>query len=164
MQQQIQKLNVKFNHFLRKNFPEIQRYDFEEIRKDIDEFIEVVENQNQLRADMSRAFCESIFSDSKINIMPLNILTFIGSLYLFHYNPGYYTIVNTRDPKLAPLLLLCDIIVHYIPLVVVYKVYNTTTINYPLCIAIILTYLLIFHSQLYNIYFNYERFISKYHS
>lgn len=104
------------------------------------------------------------FINSKINIIPLNILTFIGSLYLFHYNPGYYTIVNTRDPKLAPLLLLCDIIVHYIPLVVVYKVYNTTTINYPLCIAIILTYLLIFHSQLYNIYFNYERFLSKYHS
>jgi hypothetical protein len=101
--------------------------------------------------------------NSKVNIIPLNILTFIGSLYLFHYNPGYYTIVKNRDPKLTPLLLLCDIIVHYLPLVVVYKVYNTTAINYPLCIAILFTYVLIFHSQLYNIYFNYERFLSKYH-
>jgi hypothetical protein len=105
-----------------------------------------------------------LFINSKVNIIPLNILIFFGSILLFHYYPNYYEIVNTRAPKLAPLLLLCDIIVHYIPLVVVYKVYNTTTINYPLCIAIILTYLLIFHSQLYNIYFNYERFISKYHS
>jgi hypothetical protein len=105
-----------------------------------------------------------LFINSKVNIIPLNILTFIGSLYLFHYYPNYYEIVNTRDPKLAPLLLLYDIIVHYLPLVVVYKVYNTTAINYPLCIAILLTYLLIFHSQLYNIYFDYERFLSKYHS
>ena len=101
-----------------------------------------------------------LFVNSKVNIIPLNILTFIGSLYLLNY----YEIVNTRDPTLAPLLLLYDIIVHYIPLVVVYKVYNTTAINYPLCIAILLTYLLIFHSQLYNIYFDYERFISQYHS
>ena len=105
-----------------------------------------------------------LFLNSKINIIPLNILTYIGSIYLFHYNPGYYEIVKIRDPTLTPLLLLCDIIVHYLPLVVVYKVYNTTTINYPLCIAILLTYLLIFHSQLYNIYFDYERFLSKYHS
>jgi hypothetical protein len=102
--------------------------------------------------------------NSKINIIPLNIFTFIGSIYLFHYYPNYYEIVKIRDPKLAPLLLLYDIIVHYLPLVVVYKVYNTTAINYPLCIAILLTYLLIFHSQLYNIYFDYERFLSKYHS
>ena len=102
--------------------------------------------------------------NSKINIIPLNILTYLGSLYLFHYNPGYYTIVKTRDPTLTPLLLLYDIIVHYLPLAVVYKVYNTTAINYSLSIAILLTYLLIFHSQLYNIYFNYERFLSRYHS
>ena len=102
-----------------------------------------------------------LFFNSKINIIPLNILTYLGSLYLFHYNPGYYTIVKTRDPKLTPLLLLYDIIVHYLPLVVVYKVYNTTTISYPLCIVILLTYLLIFHSQLYSIYFDYARFFSK---
>lgn len=105
-----------------------------------------------------------LFINSKVNIIPLNILTYLGSLYLFHYNPGYYTIVKTRDPKLTPLLLLYDIIVHYLPLVVVCKVYNRTTINYPLCITILFTYLLIFHSQLYNIYFDYERFLSKYHS
>ena len=104
------------------------------------------------------------FINSKINIIPLNILTYLGSLYLFHYNPGYYTIVKTRDPTLTQLLLLYDIIIHYLPLAVVYKVYNTTAINYPLSIAILLTYLLIFHSQLYNIYFNYERFLCKYHS
>jgi len=90
--------------------------------------------------------------NSKINIIPLNILTYLRSLYLFHYNLGYYTIVKTRDPTLTLLLLLYDIIVHYLPLVVVYKVYYTTAINYPLSIAILLTYLLIFHSQLYNIY------------
>ena len=96
--------------------------------------------------------------NSKINIIPLNILTYLGSLYLFHYNPGYYEVVKIRDPTLTPLLFLYDIIGHYLPLVVVYKVYNTTTISYPLCIVILLTYLLIFHSQLYNIYFDYERF------
>ena len=101
------------------------------------------------------------FINSKINIIPINILTYIGSLYLFHYKPGYYEVVKIRDPTLTPLLLLYDIIVHYLPLVVVYKVYNTTAINYPLCIAILLTYLLIFHSKLYRIYFDYERFFTK---
>ncbi len=122
MQQQIQKLNVKFNHFLRKNFPEIQRYDFEEIRKDIDEFIEVVENQNQLRADMSRAFCESIFSDSKINIMHViakfgtieqvnKIVDIAGvaavnTLDANRFTPLHYASINSRDDIVSTLINL----------------------------------------------------------
>ena len=108
-----------------------------------------------------------LFINSKINILPLNLLTYVGSVYLFHYNPGYYEVVRVRDPTLTPLLFLYDVTVHYIPLivalVVAYKVCNTKS-HYPLCILILLTYLLLFHSELHHIYFVYERFFVKEYS
>lgn len=98
-----------------------------------------------------------LFLNSSINILPLNILVFFGSILLFHYYPGYYKIVMVKNRKIMPLLILYDIIFHYIPLLVTYN--NKTTTKYPLCIILLFTYLLIFHSQLDNIYFDYNRFL-----
>ena len=97
-----------------------------------------------------------IFLNSSSNIIPLNILTFLGSILLFHYYPNYYDIVNSREPKLTPLLASIDFILHYLPLIYIYmfKVFNKTEINYPLCFIIILSYLLLFHSEIRGIYFN----------
>lgn len=100
-----------------------------------------------------------LFLNSSINILPLNILVFFGSILLFHYYPGYYKIVMVKNHKIMPLLILYDIIFHYIPLLVTYNINKTTTTNYPLCIILLFTYLLIFHSQLDNIYFDYNRFL-----
>ena len=103
-----------------------------------------------------------IFLNSGSNIIPINILILLGSFFLFHYYPGYYDIVQTKAPKFAPLLTGYDFIVHYIPLIyiIVYKVYNKTETNYPLCIIILASYILLFHSEIHNIYFNYNQYLS----
>ena len=91
--------------------------------------------------------------DANINIIPLNIITYIGSIILFHEKPGYYTIVKDKNPKLALSVFLYDVIVHYIPLIFVFIIYKTTTTNYLLCFAILLLYLIFFHKDLQHIYF-----------
>ena len=103
-----------------------------------------------------------IFLKSSSNIIPINILVLLGSIVLFHYYPGYYHIVKSKAPKFRPLLTGYDIIVHYIPLIyiIVYKVYNRTETNYLLCIIILASYILLFHSEIHNIYFNYQQFLS----
>lgn len=103
-----------------------------------------------------------VFTNSSSNIIPLNILTFIGSLYLFHYKPGYYDIVNSREPKLTPFLASIDFILHYLPLIYIYlfKVYNKTEINYPLCITIIVSYVILFHSDIIRIYYDIDQYFS----
>ena len=103
-----------------------------------------------------------IFLKSGSNIIPLNIIVLLGSIFLFHYYPGYYRVVNAKAPKLTPLLAVFDFILHYSPLIyiIVYKVYNRTEINYTLCFAILTLYILLFHSELHNIYFNYNRYLS----
>ena len=97
-----------------------------------------------------------IFLNSSSNIIPLNILTFLGSILLFHYYPNYYDIVNSREPKLTPLLASIDFILHYLPLIYIYmfKVVNKTEINYRLCLAIIVSYVFLFHSDIIGIYYN----------
>jgi hypothetical protein len=97
-----------------------------------------------------------IFANSKTNIIPLNILTFFGSILLFHYYPNYYDIVHSKDTKLTPFLAYIDFILHYLPLIYIYmfKVFNKSEINYPLCLIIVLSYLLLFHSNIRGIYFN----------
>jgi hypothetical protein len=100
-----------------------------------------------------------LFLNNGINILPLNILVFFGSIFLFHFYPGYYKIVKVRDHKVMPLLIIYDIIFHYIPLLVAYKINKTTTTNYPLSVMLLFLYLIIFHSQLCNIYFKYNRFL-----
>ena len=99
--------------------------------------------------------------DANINIIPLNIITYIGSIILFHAKPGYYTIVKDKTPKLALSLFLYDVTVHYIPLIFVFIIYKTTTTNYLLCFAILLLYLIFFHKDLQHIYFDYERFFTN---
>lgn len=103
-----------------------------------------------------------LFLNSRSNIIPLNILVFIGSIVLFHYYPNYYDIVKIKAPKLTPLLVGFDFILHYIPLIyiLIYKVYNKTEINYPLCITILGLYLLVFHSDIKKIYFNSNQYFS----
>jgi len=103
-----------------------------------------------------------IFANSSSNIIPLNILTLFGSILLFHYYPNYYDIVNSRDPKVTPFLALIDFILHYLPLLYIYmfKVFNKTEINYPLCLTIILSYLLLFHSEIRGIYFDFNQYFS----
>jgi len=115
--------------------------------------------QNQIKSFSFVVFVTTfalIFLNSSSNIIPLNILTFLGSILLFHYYPNYYDIVISREPKLTPLLASIDFIHHYLPLIYIYmfKVFNTTEINYPLCLIIILSYLLLFHSEIRGIYFN----------
>jgi hypothetical protein len=103
-----------------------------------------------------------ILLKSGSNIIPLNIIILIGSIFLYHYYPGYYRVVNAKAPKLTPLLIVYDFILHYSPLIyiIIYKVYNNTYINYTLCFAIPALYILLFHSEIHNIYFKYNRFLS----
>ncbi len=98
--------------------------------------------------------------DANINIIPLNIITYIGSIILFHEKPGYYTIVKDKNPKLELSIFLYDVTVHYIPLIYVFIVYKTSTTHYPLCFVILLLYLIFFHKDLQHIYFDYERFLT----
>ena len=125
--------------------------------------------QNQIKSFSFIVFVITfalIFLNSSYNIIPLNIITFIGSLYLFHYKPGYYDIVNSRDPKLTPFLALVDFILHYIPLIVIImlKVFNKTESNYTLCFTILASYILLFHAEISDIYFNYNQYFSRTHN
>jgi hypothetical protein len=115
--------------------------------------------QNQIKSFSFVVFVTTfalLFLNSSSNIIPLNILTFLGSILLFHYYPNYYDIVNSREPKLTPFLASIDFILHYLPLIYIYmfKVFNKTEINYPLCLIIVMSYLLLFHSEIRGIYFN----------
>ncbi len=119
--------------------------------------------QNQIKSFSFVVFVTTfamIFVNSKINIIPLNILTFMGSILLFHYYPNYYDIVHSRDPKLTPLLASIDFILHYLPLLYIYmfKVFLTTEINYLLCLTILLSYILLFHSEITGIYFDLNQY------
>jgi hypothetical protein len=103
-----------------------------------------------------------IFANSSSNIIPLNILTLFGSILLFHYYPNYYDILQSREPKLTPFLASIDFITHYLPLIYIYlfKVFNKTEINYPLCLAIIVSYVLLFHSDIIGIYYDIDQYFS----
>lgn len=119
--------------------------------------------QNQIKSFSVIVFVTTfalVFLNSKSNIIPLNILILLGSILLFHYYPNYYDIVNSREPKFTRLLALFDFILHYLPLLYIYmsKVFLKTEINYPLCLAIILSYLLLFHSEIIGIYFNINQY------
>ena len=121
--------------------------------------------QNQIKSFSFIVFIITftlIFLHSQSNIIHLNILVFLGSIVLFHYYPNYYDIVKIKAPKLTPLLATFDFILHYIPLIyiLIYKEYNKTDINYPLCITILVSYLLLFHSEIRKIYFNVNQYFS----
>jgi hypothetical protein len=122
--------------------------------------------QNQIKSFSFIVFVITfglLFYNSSYNIIPLNIITFIGSLYLFHYKPGYYGIVTSRDPKLTPFLASVDFILHYIPLIYIlmFKIFNKTEINYTLCFTILASYILLFHAEISDIYFNYNQYFPR---
>jgi len=101
------------------------------------------------------------FSKSSINLLPLNILVFIGSIFLYHIYPNYYKIIREKYPKYKKLLLISDILIHYIPLLVGFNMIKTTTISYYISFIIMMMYFIIFNSQLYNIYLNFEKYLVK---
>ena len=105
-----------------------------------------------------------ISTDNRVNILPLNILVFCGSIILFHVYPKYYEILNNRDNSLTHCLGIYDFIIHYVPLIYVLSnhINNTTKTDYKLCSIIIVSYLVIFHKDIYSIYFQPENyFINK---
>jgi hypothetical protein len=103
-----------------------------------------------------------IFLNSDSNIFPINIAVLLGSIFLFHYYPGYYDIAQVKAPTLLPLFTGFDFILHYIPVIYIigYKVYENTKTNYLLCMTILISYILLFHSKIGNIYFEYDQYFS----
>ena len=87
-----------------------------------------------------------IYTKSQYNIIPLNIIVFLGSIVLYHIFPNYYKISKEKKKKFLQLIFF-DIILHYIPIIyIIYnKLYNKTVTNYLLCfiILIYLIYILI---------------------
>jgi len=102
-----------------------------------------------------------VLTKSSINLLPLNILVFIGSIFLYHIYPNYYKIIREKYPKYKKLLLISDILIHYIPLLVGFNMIKTTTISYYISFIIMMMYFIIFNSQLYNIYLNFEKYLVK---
>ena len=104
-----------------------------------------------------------IITKNKYNIIPLNIITLVGSIILFHFYPNYYKIVKSKDPRLIPLLAVFDFIVHYTPLIyiIAYKVFNKTKINYTLCAIIFILYFVLFHSDIQKTYLDYNDYFTK---
>jgi hypothetical protein len=102
-----------------------------------------------------------LFSKSNINILPLNILVFFGSVFLFHIYPNYYKIIKDKYPKYKILLVISDIIIHYIPLLVGYNMSKSTNVSYHISIIILFMYIIIFSSQLCDIYFNFEKLLNN---
>ena len=122
MQQQIEKLNAKVNHFLRKNYLEIKRNEIEEVKKDIDDFIEIVKTQNELRVDISRIFCETVFGENKAIIMhiiskfgeveQINKIVDVAGIAVINsydinlYTPLHYASINGREAIVLSLINL----------------------------------------------------------
>ena len=104
-----------------------------------------------------------IITKNKYNIIPLNIITLVGSIILFHFYPNYYKIVKSKDPRLTPLLAVFDFIIHYTPLIyiIAYKVFNKTKINYTLCAIIFILYFVLFHSDIQKTYLDYNDYFTK---
>jgi hypothetical protein len=90
------------------------------------------------------------------DILPLNIIIFIGSIIIYNIYPNLYYIVNKNNKKLTFYLLIYDIIGHWIPLFYVLNTHlnGTTKTNYILCFIIMILYVLIYNKDIYNIYFN----------
>ena len=119
---------------------------------------------NQLKTISNIVFAITfmlILSNNEYNIIPLNFIVLIGSLFLFHVYPNYYNIVKNHDKSIIPYLALLDIIVHYLPIVYIISknVQNTTKANYSLCLIIIFAYIAIFYKDIYSIYLRPEIYL-----
>ena len=51
-----------------------------------------------------------LFSKSNINILPLNILVFFGSVFLYHIYPNYYKIINQKYQKYKILVIIINLL------------------------------------------------------
>ena len=121
---------------------------------------------NQLKTISNIVFAITfmlILSNNEYNIIPLNFIVLIGSLFLFHVYPNYYNIVKNHDKSIIPYLALLDIIVHYLPIVYIISknIQNTTKTNYSLCLIIIFAYIAIFYKDIYSIYLRPEIYLKK---
>ena len=120
MQEQINKITQRANHFLRKNYIDLKRVEIEEVIADIDKFIEVVQTQNPLRSDVSKIYSETIFGEYKANILHI-IAKFgtveqltkiveiagIGIVNMFDINwfsPLHYSAINGREDMVQALI------------------------------------------------------------
>ena len=95
-----------------------------------------------------------IFSGVKTNIIPLNIFVFCCSIILYHIYPNYYNLLNNKNSKIIPFLIIYDFLIHYLPLIIILmsNIYYYKT-NYKLCFLIIFSYLIIFRNHIDDIYF-----------
>lgn len=104
-----------------------------------------------------------IYKKSPYNIIPLNIIVLLGSIILFHCYPNYYKIIKEKNKELTPLLIIFDIILHYMPLIYIinYKLYDKTETNYKLCLIILILYFILLNSEIFDIYFNYNQYFNN---
>ncbi len=97
-----------------------------------------------------------IFTSSRSNIVPLNIIVFCCSIILYHVYPNYYQVVNHENSNFTPFLVIYDFITHYLPLIYVLSanIHNSTNIDYKLCGLIIVSYFIVFRGEdFYKLYF-----------
>ena len=103
-----------------------------------------------------------IYTKSKYNIIPLNIIVFLGSIVLYHIFPNYYKISKEKKKIFLP-LIFSDIILHYIPIIyIIYnKLYDKTVTNYLLCFIILILYFIISKVDIFDIYFDYNQYFDS---
>ena len=103
-----------------------------------------------------------IYTKSKYNIIPLNIIVFLGSIVLYHIFPNYYKISKEKKKKFLQLIFF-DIILHYIPIIyIIYnKLYDKTVTNYLLCFIILILYFIISKIDIFDIYFDYNQYFDS---
>jgi hypothetical protein len=104
-----------------------------------------------------------ILINSRYNILPLNIIILVGSIFLFHIYPNYYKIVNEHDKSITPYLIVVDFIIHYIPVIYILSrnIQKTTKSNYRLCLFIVAFYLIFFYRDIFSLYFHPEMYFKK---
>jgi len=104
-----------------------------------------------------------ILINSRYNILPLNIIILVGSIFLFHVYPNYYKVVNEHDKSITPYLMVADFIIHYMPVIYILSrnIQKTTKSNYHLCLFIVIVYLIIFHRDIFSLYFDPEIYFKR---
>jgi hypothetical protein len=104
-----------------------------------------------------------ILINSRYNILPLNIIILVGSIFLFHVYPNYYKVVNEHDKSITPYLMVADFIIHYMPVIYILSrnIQKTTKSNYHLCLFIVIVYLIIFHRDIFSLYFHPEMYFKR---
>ena len=104
-----------------------------------------------------------ILINSRYNILPLNIIILVGSIFLFHIYPNYYKVVNEHDKRITPYLMVADFIIHYMPVIYILSrnIQNRTRPHYQLCLFIVVVYLIVFHRDIFSLYFDPEIYFKR---